>query len=75
MSKPLPPGGPVVETHAATSKAQCEEMERRLKAQGLKLDLIDTELTGDDLLSTLCLFTGLDANPEANRWKTYSEDD
>jgi hypothetical protein len=50
-------------------------MEKRLRGQGLDLKLVATPQKGKGLLSFLCLFKGKDADPEANRWTTYTEDD
>lgn len=74
MAKPQPQKEISLEVHAATSREQCLEMERRLRSQGLDLTLVGSDLTGDALLSALCLFSGSDADPEADRWTTYGDD-
>ncbi|MBD1995279.1 hypothetical protein H6G00_01370 [Leptolyngbya sp. FACHB-541] len=62
---------PMTETrewHAAASSADCNNIARRLKSQGLKVFLADRQRRNDPLLPIACIFEGQDADPNAERF-------
>lgn len=63
----------VREWHGATDEEDCFEMETRFKKQGLKIHLAATPETGDPVLKVACIFDGPDADPHAERFKSYQD--
>lgn len=63
------------EWHCAVSEKDCRRILKALQAQGLDVKLVGREKTGDPILAVACLFDGPDADPDADRWKSYQEGD
>ena len=63
------------EWHAAASDDHCLGMESQFRAQGLDIELVDTQDTGNSILPKACIFEGSDSDPEANRWPNNQGDD
>lgn len=63
----------VREWHCATNKKACVEMEERFKKEGLRIHLVDILETGDRNLKVACIFDGPDADPHAERFKSYQD--
>ncbi|MBE9117930.1 hypothetical protein IQ249_18695 [Lusitaniella coriacea LEGE 07157] len=63
------------EWHCATTEEDCFEMENRFKKQGLRIRLVATPRTSDPILRIACIFDGADANPMAERFKSYQDRD
>lgn len=63
------------EWHPAVSDEGCKAIWQRLKKMGLDLELIEAIDTGKGDLRFSCIFEGQDADPHADRWKSYYEVD
>ncbi|HIK33725.1 MAG TPA: hypothetical protein IGS31_20620 [Oscillatoriales cyanobacterium M4454_W2019_049] len=61
------------EWHCAADEESYLDMEARFKKEGLKLNLVETPPTGDTVLKVVCIFDGEDANPNADRFKSYQD--
>jgi hypothetical protein len=63
----------VREWHCATTKEACFEMEARFQEEGLRIKLVNMEKSGDSILKVACIFDGTDADPSAERFKSYQD--
>lgn len=63
------------EWHCAVDRAACLDILKALRAQGLDVRLVDRQETGKEILRIACIFDGPDADPSAERWKSYQEKD
>lgn len=48
-------------------------MESRFQKEGLRIQLVDIVKTGDPILTVTCIFDGADADPHAERFKSYQD--
>jgi hypothetical protein len=63
------------EWHPATSSDRCFDLEKRLRDEGIDVRLVGYARTTDNILKVACIFDGPDADPNAERWKSYQETD
>jgi hypothetical protein len=63
------------EWHPATSEDGCDAIEARLQKMGYRVELIEAFNTGKGELRYACIFEGPDADPHAERFKSYQEVD
>ena len=63
------------EWHCVVNPKDCYRILEALKAQGLDVELVAREDTGNPVLKVACIFDGPDADPNAERWKSYQEKD
>jgi hypothetical protein len=75
MSNPWTPSGEDREWHAAATDDNCLGMETLFRGQGLDVNLVATEATGNSILPRACIFDGPDSDPEVNRWNSQGQDD
>jgi hypothetical protein len=57
------------EWHGAVSRADCDRIEKALKAKGLDIYLSERKPTGDPNFPWACIFEGNDADPNAARFQ------
>jgi hypothetical protein len=63
------------EWHPVTHSKRCFDIEKRLRDEGLDVKLVEYAKTTDGILKIACIFEGPDADPHAERWKSYQETD
>jgi len=61
------------EWHLAADVGGCLRIEARLQGQGLKIEFDEPLKSGDQILKIACTYIGEDADPTAERWKSYQE--
>lgn len=61
------------EWHCAATREGCLNLEARFQQEGLKIHLVDMVKTNDAILKVACIFDGPDADPHAERFKSYQE--
>jgi hypothetical protein len=66
---------PNQEIHAATSLQGCNAIEKRLIKMGLRIRLIEAINIGKGDLPYICIFEGLDSDPEAERFTSPHDKD
>lgn len=73
MTQKWEPTEELREWHCATNEEACFEMEANFKKQGLRISLVAIPETDDPILKVACIFDGLDADVNAERFKPYQD--
>lgn len=63
------------EWHPATDTERCYQIEKGLQDMGLDVELVELAQTKNEILKVACIFDGPDADPNAERWKSFQEKD